>query len=165
MSRFLRFIPLVISLATSGWASAQEDPRIESLSQLDRSYMANQRQQIVDLAARHLGRGITGDTDRDLAVLQALLDRGIVRDTDEETLQAMGFVLGDLLADDLDMQWVVYEDSVGRSRALFYRPTDTYLFPVTMISRRRAVGNDTSVADIYQRAHDIVTSSIPPPPF
>ena len=66
---------------------------------------------------------------------------------------------------DLGLHWVVYQDSMGRTRALRDGESDTYLFPITMISRRREVDNRTSVAEIYGKARDIVLDSRPPLPF
>jgi hypothetical protein len=63
------------------------------------------------------------------------------------------------------MHWVIYEDAEGRSRALRYAQSDNYLFPITMIARRREVGNETSVQEIYQKAYDIINDSRPAPPF
>ena len=77
----------------------------------------------------------------------------------------MGVIMGDLLAADLDMHWIVYEDKIGRSRALRYRDTEEYLFPVTMISRRREAGNNTPVVDIYEKARAIIIDTRPPLPF
>ena len=77
----------------------------------------------------------------------------------------MGIVLGDLLAADLDLHWVIYRDNVGRSRALRYRQSDEYLFPATMISRRREADNRKTVADIYQKAYDIMAARKPALPF
>jgi hypothetical protein len=73
--------------------------------------------------------------------------------------------MGDLLSVEFDLHWVIFEDAMGRSRALRYRETDNFLFPITMISRRREVGNQTSVADIYQKASDTIAASKPTLPF
>jgi len=146
-------------------ALAQPAPRISELSPLDHDYLAQQRQLVTDLAARHLGRGLGGDRDRDIDTLQSLLDERVVTPEQTRELQAMGVILGDLLAADLDMHWVVYEDAQGRSRALRYRDSDNYLFPITMISRRREAGSDTAVATIYRRAHDIIAGVRAPVPF
>ena len=78
---------------------------------------------------------------------------------------AMGVVMGDLLAAEFNLDWVVYEDRLGRSRALRDGDSDNYLFPITMISRRREVDNRTPVVDIYRKAADIITASRPPLPF
>lgn len=134
----------------SSWSRPTEvEQRVEPLSPLDHNFMANQRAEIESLA-NQLGRRLTGDPERDIDTLQALLDSGLVANDDTLTLQAMGVVLGDLLAKTLTMDWVVYRDRAGRSKALRYRQLDVYLYPVTMISRRREAGNTRAVKDIYQ---------------
>lgn len=152
---------VVPALAVHG----QGEVSISELSFLDRQYMSQQRAAVMELTATHLGRRLNGDTDNDIALLQRLLDRDIVRPDMTRELQAMGIVLGDLLARDLDMDWVVYEDPVGRNRALRYRDTDNFLFPATMISRRREGGSETTVADIYRRAYLSIDRLREPLPF
>lgn len=146
-------------------AHAQEEPRIDELSVLDRRFMEQQRDLVQDLAERRLGRSLSGERERDIAVLQKILDERLVHPDQTRELQAMGVILGDLLAQELDLRWVIYEDKVGRSRALRYRDTDNYLFPITMISRRREAGSDTPVAEIYRKAYDIIDRVRPPQPF
>lgn len=156
---------LALALVTGHPAQALDELTISELSALDRQYMQQQRQQLNALSARHYGRQFTGDRDRDLALMQRLLDDGVVRGTQTELLQGMGILLGDLLAAELGLDWVVYEDRAGRSRALRYRESDSYLFPVTMISRRREVGNTTSVSEIYSKAEATMRSAMPALPF
>lgn len=154
---------LALALAVPGWT--QEPPIISEPSALDHQFMERQRDNLEILARRYLGRGFSGDTDRDLDLLQRLLDKGLVEADQKRELQAMGAILGDLLAEALDMHWVIYEDEVGRSRALRYQDTDLYLFPMTMISRRREAGDNTPVASIYAKAVDEIRSEQPPLPF
>lgn len=159
-------LPAVLLLLLLGQVARADDTlRIGELSYLDRQYMAQQRERLQDLTARHFGRRFNGQRGNDLQLLQGLLDRGLVRNSQTRELQAMGVIMGDLLAADLGLHWVVYQDSLGRTRALRDGESDTYLFPITMISRRREVDNRTSVAEIYAKARDIVLSSRPPLPF
>jgi hypothetical protein len=144
---------------------ALDDIEISSLSKIDLQYMQQQRDSLEDLAARNFGRQFTGSKDQDLELLQRLLDEDIVSGDQTRELQAMGIIMGDLLAEELDLDWVVFEDRLGRSRALRYKSTDNYLFPVTMISRRREVDDRTPVADIYRRAQDTMRASLPALPF
>lgn len=160
----VRTLP-ALALLLACLAAAREDVRIDALSPLDEQYMAQQRASLADLAASRLGRSFSGNRQADLELLQLMLDRRLVRADDTRQLQAMGMIMGDLLAADLGMHWVIYEDSLGRSRALRYRDSDEYLFPVTMISRRREAGNDTPVADIYRKAYDIIAPLRTPLPF
>ena len=152
---------LLVSFCVAG----EQPPRIGELSFTDRQYMAQQRASLDDLARAKLGSQISGNKDRDLALLQTLLDRNLISADQTKELQSMGVIMGDLLAKELDMQWVIYEDVIGRSRALRYKDTDNYLFPMTMISRRREAGNLSTVSHIYQRALDLVKPHLPALPF
>lgn len=159
---FASVLALLLCLAP---AHAQEEPVIGELSMLDRQFMLRQRESLSDLVARHYGRQFNGETDNDLELLQRLLDDRVVRAEQTRELQAMGVIMGDLLAAELGLDWVTYEDSLGRSRALRYGDTDNYLFPITMISRRREVDNRTAVADIYRKAEETMRAVIPALPF
>lgn len=138
---------------------------VNELSYLDNQYMRSQRNFIEDIVRRSLGSSFTGDPSFDLPVLQRLLSEGKVLPHQRQELQAMGIILGDLLAAKLGMQWVVYEDDLGRSRALQLNDTDNFLFPVTMISRRIEAGNTTPVQAIFDKAVTTIEPLIPPRPF
>jgi Domain of unknown function (DUF3806) len=159
------FIAAVLSLGMSLPIEANDDIQISELSALDMHYMEEQRNTVNELAGRNFGGRISGETTQDLRLLQRLLDQNLVRNDQTQQLQAMGIVLGDLLAQDLDMHWVVYQDKLGRSRALRYRQSDDYLFPATMISRRREADNRKSVEDIYRKAYDIINARRPKRPY
>lgn len=137
-------------------ATGQDQVRVGDLTPLDKQYMQSQRDAIEDLARRYTGSGFDGSPENDIPLLQRLLDEHRVRPDQTEELQAMGILLGDVLAAELDMHWVVYEDPLGRSRALRYRETDNYLFPITMISRRQTVGNDRPVQEIHDKAVSLI---------
>ena len=101
----------------------------------------------------------------DLRVIQELLDKRIIEKGQTYELQAMGVVMGDLLAAELSMKWVVYEDKIGRSRALQLGRSDNFLFPITMISRRAEVGAEVKVRAIYDRAVSLMEPYRTPLPF
>lgn len=145
--------------------AAERPPEVSSMSQLDREFMQQQRGRIDDIARSELGRQINGDKDNDLDILQDLVDRRLVRADQTLELQAMGFVLGDLLAEDLGMKWVIYEDRYGRSRALRLGQSDNFLFPVTMISRRIEAGAPVSVIAVFDKARNMILPYKTPLPF
>jgi len=160
-----RLLPAFFALILTAGVSAAGEAKISELSYLDRQFMDQQRALLEELTSRHYGLRFNGNRDHDLELLQRLLDERLVRGDQTRELQAMGVIMGDLLAADLGLRWVVYEDYQGRSRALRDGDTDTYLFPITMISRRREVDNRTPVADIYNKARDIIIDSRPALPF
>ena len=142
---------LALSLGSASLCHAQGadfEVQVEPLTAIDHQFMAEQRGRVEALANR-LGRGLTGNVDRDLDTLQRILDERMVPTSDTLTLQAMGLVFGDLLGDRLSMQWVVYRDRQGRSRALRYRDLDVFLFPMTMISRRQEAGSDRRLRPLF----------------
>lgn len=144
------FLCLLLGIAVL--ARAAGDVHVGALQTGDEARLREQRQLIADLAARHLGRGLNGERARDLDTLQQLLDRRILGPGQTAELQAMGVVIGDLLARELDMHWVIYSDNKGRSRALQLGSSANFLFPVTMISRRVDAGIQVRVREVYEAA-------------
>lgn len=155
---------LSLLLAAESRAQIEEETRLSPLTALDRQYMDAQRARINELTLLEYG-GRCCRREAELEYLQRLLDDRVVTGQDIEELQAMGILLGDLLASELDLHWIVYEDARGRSRALQYGETQNFLFPVTMIARRRYSGDQTPVSEIYRLALDAMEEVRPPLPF
>ncbi len=162
---YRQLLATVLALLLAHSHSAIAEVEIGELSYLDLGYMQQQRELVGELTERNLGRKLTGDKDNDLKLLQALLDRRVVSNDQTRELQAMGLVMGDLLSAELGLDWVIYEDELGRSRALRYRQIDHYLFPMTMIARRREAGNMEPVQEIYNKAAASMSAHIEPLPF
>ncbi len=127
------------------------EPIMTPLSPLDLAYLEQQKQYIDELAARRLGRRLSGD-QTDLELLQAILDRQLVKVGDEAGLQALGIVLGNTLASEYALEWIIYSDSLGRSRALYVGGDRQCLFPATMIARRARAGLAVDVHSLYDKA-------------
>ena len=140
--------------------------RSEPLTYNDKVYMERQRDSIDALARRHFGRQLNGDKTNDFAILQRLLDDNIVGAEQVPELQAMGIILGDLLKAEKGLNWVVYTDSYGRSRALQVPGIGKeFIFPATQISRKAEVGIRVNVQDVYGTLLQAVTDIRNKPPF
>lgn len=139
--------------------------RVYSLTPLDKQYQDQQRQRIDNLARMYLGQQLRGDKQQDLELLQRLLDGKFIKAEQTQDLQAMGVVVGDLLADELGMNWVIYEDHLGRSRALRLYNDKQILFPITMISRRVEVGINVDVNAVYEKALGIMQPQLKRKPY
>lgn len=131
--------------------SRPEAPRFLPLSDADRVLLSRQRALVDELARRHVGAGLTGRSLDDLRVLQETLDRAAPSPDETYRLQAFGVALGDVLAARLALSWAVYEDPLGRSRALQIDESQA-LFPVTMISKRVELGVPFRVEELYRDA-------------
>ena len=134
-------------------ASALDEPQVLDFRLADRTYLAQGQAQVNDLTERYFGSSLSGQPGIDLPLLQRLLDEQRVRPDESEKLQAMGIVMGELLARDIDLRWIRYQDKYGISRALQHRD-GRVVFPITMIARRYEVGAAVNVQALYERALD-----------
>ena len=136
---------------------------IEPLDPASLRKLKKQRELVTTLARRHVGSTLSGDPSNDLRILQRLYDRVPRRDrrlapfgeravTDNERIfeiQALGVALGDLMALNFDLEWVMFEDQRGRGRALNVKGTRDLVFPVSMISRLYEVSLPVDLRAIY----------------
>jgi len=147
-------VVLVLALL-AGWpgsAAAQlEGMRISELGSGDRLKSDGQRKMVRDLARRHLGAQLETGDPANLRTLQRLLDAAFVKPDQTFEMQAMGVVLGDVLAVQRDLDWVAVDDDYGHSRALRFRETEHLFFPVTMISKRVRLGDRVDVRALYDQ--------------
>lgn len=135
--------------------------QIVSLDGTDEHHLRLQREIVDELARQHLGSPLAGGESRDLRVLQELLDRRVLDKAGTYELQALGVVLGDVMAQQLGLSWVRVEDEFGKSRALRLEGTETLIFPVTMISKRVEGGTPFTVNELFEKAKGIVEETSP----
>ncbi len=162
MTRLFSLLLISLSLAAPN-ALAQSGYKAPSISELgwgDKRHIKTQRLTIDDIARTQLGSQVRGDK-RDLELLQRIIHRGLIKKSQRLELQAMGVVLAEVLQNELGLVWQIYEDSVGRSRALCVEGTLDCLYPMTMLSRRIEVGLVPNVQEIYDYAVETITPFIP----
>ncbi len=130
------------------------EQRIEPPSEGDMRLMDAQREVVEELAMRLLGSPLHGGSKDDLGVIQRILDKRVLKPDQTYELQALGVVFGDVIAEQLGLDWVVVEDEYGRSRALRYEETRNLVFPTTMISRRVEAELRFTVLELYETAEE-----------
>lgn len=126
------------------------DSIVQPLRDGDRRRLERQRVVIDELARRHVGAAPRGGALADLRILQTLIDRRVLASDQSFELQALGVVLGDVLAEHLDLAWVVVDDEYGRTRALRFGTREDVFFPITMISRRYEKNIPVDVDELYR---------------
>jgi hypothetical protein len=163
MNKLCFGLGLLLLLASP--ATLAQEVTIEDLAWMDRNHMAQQVQRVDDLARTRVGSQIREDLS-DLTTLQRIVDRELVDQDDRLTLQALGAVLGNVMAAEVDeLEWKVYEDNRGRSRALCVEGTEECLFPITMLSRRMEVGLKPDVRQVYKDALALIEPYLPELPY
>lgn len=91
-----------------------------------------------------------GTVEGKLVLLQAILDAGWIEKTEPVKLQSLGITLGDALAQELKMDWVIVEDEYGRDPALRFPGTTVLAFPLTMISKRIERDERVVVVELFE---------------
>lgn len=146
----------------------QKDPdiTITNLEWIDQNKMEKEIASINELIQKKLGSSLRKDLS-DLKTLQRIIDENLVDADDYDTQQAMGVVMGNVLLADFPqtLEWKVYRDKAGRSRAVCAKGTQECLFPVTMLSRRMEVGINPNVRKIYDDALASMASYLPQMPY
>ncbi|BFM16063.1 hypothetical protein R50073_22460 [Maricurvus nonylphenolicus] len=151
--KHLLALACIILLSTPAQAQDKKKVEVFDLGWLDKNHLEHQVERIDEIARGNLGSQIRNSTD-DLELLQRIINRGLIAKDDRLRLQAMGAVLGNVMAQEFGMVWQVYEDNLGRSRALCVEDTQHCLFPITMLSRRMEVGLLPNVKDIFDYCHE-----------
>ena len=142
------------------------EQRIEPPSASDLRMMDAQREVVNELAMRLLGSPLRVGSKDDLRLIQRILDKRVLKRDQTYELQALGIVLGDVIAEQHGLHWVVVEDEYGRSRALRYEETRNLVFPTTMISKRVETELRFTVLELYELAEEALgefRASAPPP--
>ncbi len=151
------------SLLITFAAAAQETKPTASISpmlRLDKQALEKHVEAIDTLARLKLGNQVHGDLT-DLELLQRIINERLIASDDSALMQSAGVVLGNVLANELGLKWMVYEDRLGRSRAICVNDSSNCLFPVTMLSRRLEVNAPVDVQKIYNDAVATIDPFIP----
>ncbi|MGV8838371.1 DUF3806 domain-containing protein [Cellvibrio sp.] len=143
-----------------------KDVVIKELGWMDKNKMEQELTKLSELTQTKLGTPIRKDLS-DLDTIQRLVDKNLVEQDDYETQQAMGLALGNLILADFPntFEWKIYEDEIGRSRALCVKKTSDCLFPITMLSRRMEVGTKPDVKKIHTDAIMRMEKHLPKLPY
>lgn len=132
--------------------------RVTQLNVGQRTILDGQRRVVSDLMLRHLGVSRLKGKTADLNHFQALIQKKAIRSDDVTSWQALGVVFGDFLAERHGLTWVVYEDELGASKALRWRDTDNFVFPVTVFSKRMQFNETPEPHAIYADLTAVITS-------
>jgi len=156
---------LVIALSHGVWAQQPARFKLEEPGMMDRLYMERQVDSIDEMARTRLGTQVRGNLS-DLDLIQSIINRDMIKQNDTEALQALGAVMGRVLVADLpSLEWKIYIDAVGRSRALCVKGTEHCLFPITMLSRRMETGLKPDAHKVYEDAIGLIEEHLPHAPY
>ena len=111
-------------------------PKFTPLSGEDSARLEQQRAVVAAAAKQRYGIPALTKTKTDLAVLQRLIDDHAFVKTQTYELQSLGVALGDVLATELPLHWVMVTDEYGTDPTLRFKETTFQINALTMISKR-----------------------------
>jgi Domain of unknown function (DUF3806) len=155
---------LLLTLSISIDAAPKEEIIISDLKWVDSGHLERQRALVDEISRLNFGARIRKDKG-DLKSLQRIIDEELVNQTEKQKLQALGVVLGDIYVHELGLEWKVYLDSQGKSRATCLKGTEYCLFPVTMISKRAQLGVKPNVTELYEKGVRDIEAYLPKLPY
>lgn len=158
------FAALLALLTLNIEAAPGDEVILRELQWVDNGFLERQRTLVDEIARGEFGSRLRG-TKADLRVLQRILDEGLVNQTEEQKLQAMGVALGDVFANELGLEWKVYLDAEGKSRATCLKDTKHCLFPVTMVAKRARLGTTPDVQELFDKGESYLAEFQPRLPY
>lgn len=125
--------------------------QVSDLSIGQKFVMDIQRRDVKDLITRRLGiLRLNGDLS-DLKTLQRIVDMRVLKRDQGRQWQSLGIAFGDILVNNFDLHWVSMEDEFGVSKALQWRDTKNFVFPITLFSKRIQFGQEIDMTAIYDK--------------
>jgi hypothetical protein len=144
---------LVVSglIAVMGCRSSGE--RVSELDPADRQRLARQEAVVATALRTRYGAALR-HTEDDLPLLQRLVDDKAFGVGQTYEWQCVGIALGQVLAHETPLRWVMVEDELGRDPALELPGTTVHVYPLTMVSKRVEQGRDIPIRALYIAVRD-----------
>ena len=134
-------------VAQSGNPQSGLGPKFNSLSPQDSARLDKQRLLVAAAVKQHYG-GILTRSQKDLPLLQKLIDDSVFNKTQTYELQSIGIVFGDVLVSALPLHWVMITDESGTDPTLRYKNTSANINAMTMISKRVEQGRRVNLQEL-----------------
>lgn len=105
-----------------------------------------------DWVKRHFGEGADAyyaTVAGKLRILDSILSEPGTAMWEKSKWEYLGVTLGDALAQELSLEWVIAIDEFGRAPALNWPGTSLMCHPISMVSNRLEDGEDVDVDDLF----------------
>jgi Domain of unknown function (DUF3806) len=156
---------LLVFLSCAGLSDGQSAraaapaPKFAELSPQDSQRLDQQRAVVAAAAKQRYGTAALTRTNKDLPILQRLLDDKVFKKTQTYELQSLGVVFGDVLANELPLRWVMITDEYGTDPTLRFKNTSININALTMISKRVERDEPVDVLRLLQKNREALADA------
>jgi hypothetical protein len=134
------------------------EPKFSELSHQDSERLDQQRALVAAVAKQRYGTVLSG-TKKDLPIVQQLIDDKVFKKSQTYELQSLGVVLGDVLASELPLRWVMITDEYGTDPTLRFKNTTVNINALTMISKRVERDEQVDVFRLLQKNREALSEA------
>jgi hypothetical protein len=129
------------------------------LTSADRQRLDQQRAVVAHVAKERYGTSPPTRTQKDLPILQRLLDDRVFKKSQAYELQSLGVVFGDVLASEFPLRWVMITDEYGTDPTLRFKDTSVNINALTMISKRVERDEAVDVSVLLRMTRDALSEA------
>lgn len=153
-----KFISIILVMGTLGFSgcSRQEggappQPKFSELSGDGAARLERQRGVVAAAAKNRYGTPSLTRTKADIPILQRLVDDKVFAKNQTYELQCLGVALGDIMAAELPLHWVMVTDEYGTDPTLRFKDSTIQVNALTMISKRVERDEAVDVAGLLRQ--------------
>jgi hypothetical protein len=150
-SRVVSRAELCSLAACSVYSRAHLWAQFAELTAEDAHRLDQHRALITAIVKQRYGTGSLTRSERDLPVLQRLLDDKAFRKSQTYELQSLGVAFGDVLTSEFPLRWVMITDEFGTDPTLRFKQTSTNINALSMISKRVERDENVDLFDLVRK--------------
>jgi hypothetical protein len=125
-------------------------PEKSPLTRMESEWLDEQREVILEVLRDRYDTFQTPKLRSDLNAIQQIIDDEVFTADQEHEWICLGVVFGDLLANELGLQWIMQSDEYGAEPALNLEGSSILLFPRTMLIKRIEQGEEPNLDSILE---------------
>jgi hypothetical protein len=123
---------------------------IREATDADREHIAACEAMVLGILQARYAKAQLLRNEDDLRLLQRLSDDGELRAGQDDTLESLGIVFGQVLAARTPLRWISVEWQGERQLALQYPGTTVIAYPASMISKRVDRGEQVNFVELFR---------------
>ena len=139
--------------------NAASEPTFSELTSEDSQRLDQQRAIVARAAKQRYGTSALTRTEKDLTILQRLLDDKAFKKSQTYELQSLGVAFGDVLASEFRLRWVMITDEYGTDPTLRFKNSSVNINALTMISKRVEKDEPVDVSELLRRTRDALSDA------
>ncbi len=154
-----KFILTILIMGTLGFfgcskkeAGGPQQPKFSEVAGDDGARLERQRGIVAAAAKKHYGTPSLTKTKADIPILQRLVDDKVFAKNQTFELQCLGVALGDIMATELPLRWVMVTDEYGTDPTLRFKDSTIQVNALTMISKRMERDEAVDIADLLRQS-------------